>query len=132
MGLFTKPSILSKMNDIVCRPARFRVPPRPGGIAPFRDSLGRITSGEFGNSPAREQWRAGGRRARATCLLPSSGIRKLALQSIAGRWRGGQPHSEQSIMWVVIFVLSLLTERSFLLCPITPEQKQQRRRLSSS
>jgi len=32
-------------------PARFRVPPRPGGIAPFRDSLGRITSGEFGNSP---------------------------------------------------------------------------------
>ena len=32
-------------------PARFRVPPRPGGIG--------ITSGEFGNSPERERWRAG-------------------------------------------------------------------------
>jgi len=63
-----------------------------GGIAPFRDSLGRITSGEFGNSPepARNSpARPGPVRAGEAKPMADGRERpgRLALRSIAGRWR---------------------------------------------
>jgi hypothetical protein len=55
-----KNGISYTMNLVRFAPARFRVPPRPG------------ISGEFGNSPERERWRAGNYSIKACSILKSS------------------------------------------------------------